>query len=63
MANTKLNRKYYLRRRVKTVCRLHKRSNIMYIGALAWGGVNERHRAYMLELRDKYQHSIQTEID
>lgn len=58
----KLNRQYYLNRKVKRTCKVIASRRIMYVGAEAYGSMTEHDKRYMLELRDKYGYSIQSTL-
>jgi hypothetical protein len=66
--NKKVNRKYYLNRKVKACCRLHTGKRVMYVDHAVWANIEgagnmpakeRRQMVYMTELRDKYNYAIQ----
>lgn len=57
------NRKYYLHRRVKAICRLKVAQRTMFVSVGAMSELSGKKEQYMSELRDVYGYAIQTEIE
>lgn len=60
MRTAKINRKYYLHRRIKEFSRLRPRTVYIYFNV--YESLSPKNRTYLNELQSVYGYAIQTEI-